>query len=96
MGKVRLLAFLSFLINLGMLHMRNSSGFSAIEFVVVLIILGVVGYVVLPRFISFEPETYEAKWEQTKQTAEHVSETLSNKETYDRIEEELERSKGEK
>ncbi|WP_256936370.1 MSHA biogenesis protein MshA, partial [Vibrio diabolicus] len=52
------------------------------------------GYVVLPRFISFEPETYETKWEQTKQTAEHVSETLSNKETYDRIEEEIGRSKG--
>ncbi|TOP05274.1 MSHA biogenesis protein MshA, partial [Vibrio parahaemolyticus] len=32
--------------------------------------------------------------EQTKQTAEHVSETLSNKETYDRIEEEIGRSKG--
>ncbi|MCX8809418.1 MSHA biogenesis protein MshA, partial [Vibrio parahaemolyticus] len=30
---------------------------------------------------------------QTKQTAEHVSETLSNKETYDRIEEEIDRSK---
>ena len=74
--------------------MRQSSGFSAIEFVVVLIILGVIGYVVLPRFISFEPETYEAKGEQTKQTAEHVSETLSNKETYDRIEEEIGRSKG--
>ncbi|HCG7481635.1 TPA: MSHA biogenesis protein MshA [Vibrio parahaemolyticus] len=74
--------------------MRKSSGLSAIEFVVVLIILGVVGYVVLPRFISFEPETYEAKWEQTKQTADHVSETLSNKETYDRIEEEIGRSKG--
>ncbi|EGQ7799911.1 MSHA biogenesis protein MshA [Vibrio parahaemolyticus] len=71
--------------------MRKSSGLSAIEFVVVLIILGVIGYVVLPRFISFEPETYEAKWEQT---AEHVSETLSNKETYDRIEEEIGRSKG--
>lgn len=42
--------------------MRKSSGLSAIEFVVVLIILGVIGYVVLPRFISFEPETYEAKW----------------------------------
>ncbi|HCE3303891.1 TPA: type II secretion system protein [Vibrio parahaemolyticus] len=71
--------------------MRKSSGLSAIEFVVVLIILGVIGYVVLPRFISFEPETYEAKWEQT---TEHVSETLSNKETYDRIEEEIGRSKG--
>ncbi|TOM34085.1 MSHA biogenesis protein MshA [Vibrio parahaemolyticus] len=77
-----------------MVHMRKSSGLSAIEFVVVLVILGVIGYVVLPRFISFEPETYEAKWEQTKQTAEHVSETLSNKETYDRIEEEISRSKG--
>ncbi|NOH49624.1 MSHA biogenesis protein MshA [Vibrio rotiferianus] len=76
-----------------MVHMRQSSGLSALEFVAVLIILGVIGYVVLPRFISFEPETYEAKWEQTKQTAEHVSETLSNKQTYDRIEEEMGRSK---
>ncbi|EDP58132.1 hypothetical protein [Vibrio sp. AND4] len=81
--------------------MRKLSGLSAIEFVSVLIIFAVVGYVVLPRFISVEPEifeleTYEAKWQHTKQTAEHVSETLSNKETYDRIEEELERSKREK
>ncbi|UYI46794.1 MSHA biogenesis protein MshA [Vibrio natriegens] len=73
--------------------MRKSQGLSSIEFVVVLIVLGVVGYVLLPRFISAEPETYEAKWEQTKQTAEHVSETLSNKQTYDRIEQELSRSK---
>ncbi|MDV6253636.1 MSHA biogenesis protein MshA [Vibrio sp. EA2] len=73
--------------------MRKSQGLSSKEFIIVLIILGVVGYVLLPRFISFEPETYEAKWEQTKQTAEHVSETLSNKETYDRIEQELGRSK---
>ncbi|MGR5422338.1 MSHA biogenesis protein MshA [Vibrio sp. PNB22_4_1] len=76
--------------------MRKSSGLSSVEFAVVLILLGVVGYVVLPRFISFEAETYEAKWEQTKQTAEHVSESLSNKKTYDRIEEELERAKGER
>ncbi|WP_257967440.1 MSHA biogenesis protein MshA, partial [Vibrio parahaemolyticus] len=62
--------------------------------VVLLVFFSVLGYVVLPRFISFEPETYEAKWEQTKQTAEHVYETLSNKETYDRIEEEIGRSKG--
>nr|WP_321381271.1 MSHA biogenesis protein MshA [uncultured Vibrio sp.] len=75
--------------------MRQSSGLSSIEFVVVLIILGVIGYVVLPRFISVEPDTYKAKWEQTKQTAEHVSETLSNKQTYDRIEQELGRSKEE-
>ncbi|HBH7880566.1 MSHA biogenesis protein MshA [Vibrio mytili] len=75
--------------------MRKSQGLSSIEFIVVLIILGVVGYVVLPRFISFEPETYEATWQETKQKAEHVSESLSNKATYDRIEEELERSKGE-
>ncbi|BBM63673.1 MSHA pilin protein MshA [Vibrio alfacsensis] len=74
--------------------MRKSSGLSAIEFVVVLIILGVIGYVVLPRFISCEVETYEAKWEQTKQTAEHVSESLSNKKTYDRIEKELDETKG--
>lgn len=74
--------------------MRKSSGLSAIEFVVVLVTLGVVGCVVLPRFISFEPETYEAKWEQTKQTAEHVSESLSNKKTYDRIEKELDEAKG--
>ena len=74
-------------------NMRQSSGFSAIEFVVVLILLGVIGYVVLPRFLSFEPETYEAKWEQTKQTAEQVSETLSNKQTNDRIEQELGSSK---
>ncbi len=73
--------------------MRKSQGLSSKEFIIVLIILGVVGYVLLPRFIIFEPETYEAKWEQTKQTAEHVSETLSNKETYDRIEQELGRSK---
>ncbi|PFG55203.1 hypothetical protein ATG66_1470 [Vibrio sp. ES.051] len=73
--------------------MRQSSGLSSIEFVVVLTVLGVIGYVILPRFISFEPETYEAKWEQTKQTVEHVSESLSNKQTYDRIEDELERSK---
>ena len=72
--------------------MKNS-GYSRIEYIVVLILLGVISYVLLPRFISFEPETYEAKWEQTKQTAEHVSETLSNKETYDRIEQELGRSK---
>ncbi|WP_171053750.1 type II secretion system protein [Vibrio rotiferianus] len=72
--------------------MHKSSGLSAIELLVVLIILGVIGYVVLPRFISFEPETYEAKWEQTKQTAEHVSETLSNKATYDRIEQEMGKS----
>ena len=76
--------------------MRKSQGLSSKEFIIVLIILGVVGYVLLPRFISFEPETYEAKWEQTKQTAEHVSETLSNKETYDRIEQELGRSKADK
>ncbi|TMX56180.1 MSHA biogenesis protein MshA [Vibrio rotiferianus] len=75
-----------------MIHMHKSSGLSAIELLVVLIILGVIGYVVLPRFISFEPETYEAKWEQTKQTAEHVSETLSNKATYDRIEQEMGKS----
>lgn len=74
--------------------MRKSSGLSSVEFVVVLIILGVVGYVVLPRFISFEVESYEAKWEQTKQTAEHVSESLSNKKTYDRIEKELDEAKG--
>ncbi|MGR5302085.1 MSHA biogenesis protein MshA [Vibrio alfacsensis] len=76
--------------------MRKPSGLSSVEFAVILILLGVVGYVVLPRFISFEAETYEAKWEQTKQTAEHVSESLSNKQTYDRIEEELERAKGER
>ncbi|WP_257970268.1 MSHA biogenesis protein MshA, partial [Vibrio parahaemolyticus] len=69
-------------------------GLTTREFVVLLVFFSVLGYVVLPRFISFEPETYEAKWEQTKQTAEHVSETLSNKETYDRIEEEIGRSKG--
>ncbi|CAE6890317.1 hypothetical protein ACOMICROBIO_GDFFDHBD_00855 [Vibrio sp. B1REV9] len=74
--------------------MRKSSGLSSVEFVVVLVLLGVVGYVVLPRFISFEAETYEAKWEQTKQTAEHVSESLSNKKTYDRIEKELDEAKG--
>lgn len=72
--------------------MSKTSGLSAIEFMVVLIILGVIGYVVLPRFISFEPETYQTKWEETKQQAEQVSETLSNKETYDRIEQELGRS----
>ncbi len=66
------------------------------ESLVLLIFIAVVGYMVLPRFISFEPEIYEAKWEQTKQTAEHVSETLSNKETYDRIEQELGRSKADK
>ncbi|HHG3227305.1 TPA: MSHA biogenesis protein MshA [Vibrio parahaemolyticus] len=76
--------------------MKDNRGLTTREFVVLLVFFSVLGYVVLPRFISFEPETYEAKWEQTKQTAEHVSETLSNKETYDRIEEELERSKGEK
>ncbi|WP_162889704.1 MSHA biogenesis protein MshA [Vibrio sp. dhg] len=76
--------------------MPKSQGLSSIEFVVVLIVLGVIVYLLLPRFINFEPETYEAKWEQTKQTAEHVSETLSNKETYDRIEQELGRSKADK
>ncbi|EGQ9823337.1 MSHA biogenesis protein MshA [Vibrio parahaemolyticus] len=76
-----------------MVHMRKSSGLSAIEFVVVLIILGVIGYVVLPRFISVEPEVYEQHWEDTVQKAEHVAETLSNKQTYDRIEEEMGKSK---
>ncbi len=76
--------------------MKSTSGLSTMESLVLLIFISVVGYVVLPRFISFEPEIYEAKWEQTKQTAEHVSETLSNKETYDRIEEELGRSKADK
>jgi type II secretory pathway pseudopilin PulG len=70
-------------------YMRKTSGLSAIEFVVVLIILGVIGYVVLPRFISFAPETYQTKWEDTKQQAEQVSETLSNKHTYDLIEQEM-------
>ncbi|ALG50648.1 MSHA biogenesis protein MshA [Vibrio parahaemolyticus] len=74
--------------------MKDNRGLTTREFVVLLVFFSVLGYVVLPRFISFEPETYEAKWEQTKQTAEHVSETLSNKETYDRIEEEIGRSKG--
>jgi hypothetical protein len=73
---------------------KDNRGLTTREFVVLLVFFSVLGYVVLPRFISFEPETYEAKWEQTKQTAEHVSETLSNKETYDRIEEEIGRSKG--
>ncbi|MGR5245979.1 MULTISPECIES: MSHA biogenesis protein MshA [Vibrio] len=76
--------------------MRTSSGLSSVEFAVVLILLGVVGYVVLPRFISFESEQVEAQWEVTKQKAQHVSESLSNKKTYDRIEEELERAKGER
>ncbi|CDU00445.1 MULTISPECIES: hypothetical protein [Vibrio diabolicus subgroup] len=74
--------------------MKDNRGLTTREFVVLLVFFSVLGYVVLPRFISFEPETYETKWEQTKQTAEHVSETLSNKETYDRIEEEIGRSKG--
>ncbi|AVF66849.1 MSHA biogenesis protein MshA [Vibrio alginolyticus] len=74
--------------------MRIVKGLSRIEFVVILVFIATAGYIVLPRYISFEPEIYEAKWEQTKQTAEHVSETLSNKETYDRIEEEIGRSKG--
>lgn len=73
--------------------MRKSSGLSAIEFVVALIILGVISYVVLPRFISVEPEVYEQHWEDTVQKAEHVAETLSNKQTYDRIEEEMGKSK---
>ncbi|MGR5069512.1 MSHA biogenesis protein MshA [Vibrio alfacsensis] len=76
--------------------MRKPSGLSSVEFAVVLILLGVVGYVVLPRFISFESEQVEAKWEVTKQKAQYVSETLSNKQTYDCIEEELERAKGER
>ncbi|MCQ9066664.1 MSHA biogenesis protein MshA [Vibrio diabolicus] len=74
--------------------MRIVKGLSRIELVVILSFIAIVGYIVLPRYVSFEPEIYEAKWEQTKQTAEHVSETLSNKETYDRIEEEIGRSKG--
>lgn len=75
--------------------MRKSSGLSSVEFIAVLVILGVIGYVVLPRFISAESEHIEAQWQVTKQKAQYVSETLSNKQTYDRIEEELERSKGE-
>lgn len=74
--------------------MRIVKGLSRIELVVILSFIAIVGYIVLPRYVSFEPEIYEAKWEQTKQTAEHVSETLSNKETYDRIDEEIGRSKG--
>ncbi|HHX8308715.1 MSHA biogenesis protein MshA [Vibrio diabolicus] len=74
--------------------MRIVKGLSRIELVVILVLIAITGYIVLPSYVSFEPETYEAKWEQTKQTAEHVSETLSNKETYDRIEEEIGRSKG--
>ncbi|HHX8300028.1 TPA: MSHA biogenesis protein MshA [Vibrio diabolicus] len=74
--------------------MRIVKGLSRIELVVILSFIAIVGYIVLPRYVNFEPETYEAKWEHTKQTAEHVSETLSNKETYDRIEEEISRSKG--
>ncbi|EMV2918184.1 MULTISPECIES: Tfp pilus assembly protein FimT/FimU [Vibrio] len=74
--------------------MRIVKGLSRIELVVILVLIAITGYIVLPSYVSFEPETYEAKWEQTKQTAEHVSETLSNKETYDRIEEEISRSKG--
>ncbi|EPN4980694.1 MULTISPECIES: MSHA biogenesis protein MshA [Vibrio] len=74
--------------------MKSIRGLSTTEFIVLLTFFAVAGYVLLPRYISFGPETYEAKWEQTKQTAEHVSETLSNKETYDRIEEEISRSKG--
>jgi len=74
--------------------LRIVKGLSRIELVVILSFIAIVGYIVLPRYVNFEPEIYEAKWEQTKQTAEHVSETLSNKETYDRIEEEIGRSKG--
>ena len=70
--------------------MRKSLGLSTTEWVVLLAVLGVLGFIVLPKWISFEPETYEKKWQQTKEKAEHVSETLSNKATYDEIEQELE------
>ncbi len=70
-----------------MLYMRKSSGMSVVEFLMVAIILAVIGYAVLPRFISFEPEPYQVKWEQTKQGAEHFADKLSEKEMFDAIEE---------
>ncbi|MGR5278981.1 pilus assembly FimT family protein [Vibrio rotiferianus] len=73
--------------------MRIVKGLSRIELVVVLAFIAVAGYLVLPRFVSFEPEVYEQHWEDTVQKAEHVAETLSNKQTYDRIEEEMGKSK---
>ncbi len=69
--------------------MRQSLGLSSIEFVIVLVTCGVVGYLLLPRFISVEPETYQVKWQETKEAAQQVSETLSKKHTYDRIEQEI-------
>jgi Tfp pilus assembly protein PilE len=72
--------------------MKFQKGLSTIEFILLLIVLGVVAYVVVPRYINLEPENIEAKWQQTKQKAEHVSETLSNKATYDRIEQEMGKS----
>ena len=73
--------------------MRIVKGLSRIELVVVLAFIAVAGYLVLPRFVSFEPEVYEQQWQDTVQKAEHVAETLSNKQTYDRIEEEMGKSK---
>lgn len=72
--------------------MKFQKGLSTIEFILLLIVLGVVAYVVVPRYINLEPENIEVKWQQTKQKAEHVSETLSNKATYDRIEQEMGKS----
>ncbi|MDF2155630.1 MSHA biogenesis protein MshA [Vibrio sp. CAU 1672] len=69
--------------------MRQSSGLSTTEFIVLLTFFAVAGYVLLPRFISIEPEMVEATWQETKHKAEQVTETLSNKATYDRIEQEL-------
>ncbi len=68
-------------------YKRKSSRISAVEIVVLVIILAVIGYVVLPRFISFEPEIYQAEWEHTKQGAKHFADKLSEKEMFDAIEE---------
>ncbi|PNQ71232.1 hypothetical protein [Vibrio sagamiensis] len=70
--------------------MRKSLGLSTIEWVTLLTVLGTLGIIVLPKLIGFESESYEKTWQQTEAKAEHISEILSNKETYDEIKQELE------
>lgn len=66
--------------------MRKHNGLSTLEFIILLIVFAVACYLFVPRFVELDSENIEAQWQDTKKKAEHVAETLSNKATYDRIE----------
>jgi type IV pilus assembly protein PilA len=68
-------------------HVKDESGFSLIELLVVIIIIGVLAAIAIPSFLSTKAKAFDAQAKELARTAETTAETLGteNNGNYERV-----------